>query len=78
MEIESKTADHQQIETDRLGNRNKVGAAAATRHDLVGDAVVGNAEMLMGFLERRIDDGIFDQISHALAHGARWRDQARF
>jgi hypothetical protein len=40
--------------------------------------VVGKAEMPLGFLERRIDDGIFDQISHALAHGARWRDQARF
>ncbi len=43
-----------------FGDGNEVGAPPPPRHDLVGDAVLGKAEMPPGFLERGVDDGVFD------------------
>jgi len=51
-----------------LGPRdgNEVLADAALRHDLVGDAVLGEAEVPLGLREWRVDDGVLDD---DLTHG---------
>ncbi len=48
-----------------FGDGYEVGAPPSPRHDLVGNIVLGKAEMPPGFPERGVDDGVFDG---SLAH----------
>ena len=51
----------------RSRDRNEVGADAASCDDVVGNALVREAEMLIRFSEGRIDDGVFnDGLSHRI------------
>jgi hypothetical protein len=51
----------------RSRDRNEVGADSASGDDLVGNALVREAEMLVWLKEGRIDDGIFnDGLRHRI------------